>query len=99
MATIGTEYSCERMLLVPIDDVPEADTISIVETDPHPGPFLVHPERWSHLPPLPIEPGRAGHLVRLPVDHDGARGFHTRQGVFVVDIAIEGKDPRPHIGK
>src|ERR1700704_6098860 len=41
MATIGMEHRRERVLLVTVDDVPEADTISIVETDPHPAPLQI----------------------------------------------------------
>src|SRR5258708_22433085 len=99
MATIGMQHCRERMLLVTVTDVPAASAVSIVEADPHPGPFHVHPERGTHLPPLPIEPRRAGDSVRLPVDHDRARGFHVRQGVFVIDIPVKREDPRPQIRK
>jgi hypothetical protein len=47
VAAIGMEQRRERVLLVTVDDVPEADTISIVETDPHPAPLLVH--KFSRL--------------------------------------------------
>src|SRR6266853_3640834 len=98
MATIGMEHCCERMLLVALEDVRQGNTNSVVQADPHPGPFLMQ-ERWTHPPPLPIEPGRTGDLVRLPVDHHRARGCHTRQGVIVVDIPIERDDPGPQSGK
>src|ERR1700730_12047280 len=97
VAAIGMEQRRERTLLITVDDVPQADTISIIETNSHPAPLLVRPERWLHLPPLPIEPGDAIHLVALPIDHDGARGLHVRQSVFVVDIAVEREDTRPQI--
>src|SRR3984893_3077328 len=99
MATIGMKQRRERMLLVTVDDVPEADAVSIIETDPHPAPMFFRPERWSHLPPLPIEPGHASDLIKLPVDHDGAGGPHARQGVFVGDIPVERENPRPRSGK
>jgi hypothetical protein len=41
------EQGRKRVLLSTVDDVPEADTISIVETDPHPAPLLVH--KFSRL--------------------------------------------------
>src|SRR5258708_1185999 len=78
MATIGMEHCRERMLPVAVDDVPEANAIAVAQTDSHPGPLHMRPERWRHLPPLPIEPGHAIHLVAFPVDHDGAVGLHAR---------------------
>src|SRR6266481_389536 len=78
MVTIGMEHCRERMLPVAVDDVPEANAIAVAQTDSHPGPLHMRPERWRHLPPLPIEPGHAIHLVAFPVDHDGAVGLHAR---------------------
>src|SRR5258708_847333 len=54
VAAIGMEHCRERMLLVSINDVPEANAIPVVQADPHPGPLHMRPERWRHLAPLPI---------------------------------------------
>ena len=43
VAAIGMKQRRERMFLIIVDDVPQADTISIIETNSHPAPLLVRP--------------------------------------------------------